>query len=102
MAQLFCSSNHIGILLVQTKPITNQWIRSSDEIEQWLHHERLIFIVSQTSTSIRIEVAAKFSGPDGIVIMFNNHYVYPYCNLQGFNVSWISRYKEEEERFVLV
>eukprot|EP01084_Bolivina_argentea_P147913 258721_1 len=56
-----------------------------------------IRLCSPTSTSIQIEVAAKFSGPNGIIIMFNNpNSTHGY--LRGFNVSWISRYKEEAER----
>eukprot|EP01084_Bolivina_argentea_P148472 259553_1 len=58
-----------------------------------------IRLCSPTSTSIQIEVAAKFSGPNGIIIMFNHpEYVPPYVYLRGFNVSWLSRYKEEHER----
>eukprot|EP01083_Nonionella_stella_P046159 123577_1 len=56
-------------------------------------------LCSPTSTSKQIEVAMKFSGKNGIVLQMDN----PMMNIQyewlhGFNASWISRYKEEDER----
>eukprot|EP01084_Bolivina_argentea_P168725 292538_1 len=58
-----------------------------------------IRLCSPTSTSIHIEVAIKFSGQEGIIIQFDNSkHLYQYCYLRGFNVSWLSRYKEEDER----
>eukprot|EP01084_Bolivina_argentea_P036818 68077_1 len=58
-----------------------------------------IRLCSPTSTSVHIEVAIKFSGRNGIILQFNN----PRKQLQtsflrGFNVSWISRFAEEDER----
>eukprot|EP01083_Nonionella_stella_P109206 318183_1 len=40
----------------------------------------------------------KFSGPNGIVLQMANPKVAQYMHLHGFNASWISRYKEEDER----
>merc|ERR1712129_173758 len=53
---------------------------------------------SPTSTSRTIAVAIKFSGDDGAVFTFDN----PddrkrYCHLRGFNCSYLSRFKEEDE-----
>ena len=50
-----------------------------------------------TSTSVRIEVAMRFSGNKGLMIEMNNNggkgkY------LRGFDVSWLSLFKEEDER----
>ncbi len=59
-----------------------------------------IRLCSPTSTSCTIEVAIKFSGDHGIIIQLDNPgNVYPYYELRGFNCSWISRYKEEDERY---
>ena len=60
-----------------------------------------IKLLSPTSTSCHIEVAMKFSGEYGIIIEFNNQggyakYVY------GLDVSWLSRYREEDERYVYI
>jgi len=57
-----------------------------------------IFLCSPTSTSKQIEVGIKFSGDEGIVIQLDNPEIRQYCFLRGFNCSWISRYKEEDER----
>eukprot|EP01084_Bolivina_argentea_P267633 454380_1 len=58
-----------------------------------------IRLSSPTSTSIHIDLAIKFSGPDGIILQFNNPQKQVQCYyLRGFNVSWISRYAEEDER----
>merc|ERR1712154_678731 len=43
-------------------------------------------------------VAVKFSGDKGIVIQLDNPQTEQYWLLRGFNCSWISRYKEEDER----
>ncbi len=56
-----------------------------------------IRLCSPTSTSKKIEVATKFSGPNGIIIHFNNPNTLQYRYLRGFNVSWLSRYGEEDE-----
>ena len=58
-----------------------------------------IFLCSPTSTSKQIEVAIKFSGDKGIVIQLDNPETPQYEELRGFNCSWISRYKEEDERY---
>eukprot|EP01084_Bolivina_argentea_P226122 382001_1 len=58
-----------------------------------------IRLCAPTSTSIQIEVAIKFSTTDGMIIEFdtpNNSPQHKY--LKAFNVSWISRYKSEDER----
>ena len=56
-----------------------------------------ILLQSPTSTSLHVEVAMKFSGEEGIIIEFNNSNVMS-RQTKGFDVSYISRYKEEEER----
>ena len=58
-----------------------------------------IFLCSPTSTSKQIEVAIKFSGDHGIVIQLDNPPNDQYQFLRGFNCSWLSRYKEEDERY---
>ena len=58
-----------------------------------------IRLCAPTSTSWNIEVAIKFSGEDGIIIQLNNPNIAPYRDLAGFNCSWLSRYKEENERY---
>ena len=53
---------------------------------------------SPNSTSKHIEVAFKFSGPKGVVISFDNpskNSQYQY--LRGWDCSWISNFKEEDE-----
>eukprot|EP01084_Bolivina_argentea_P085065 153774_1 len=57
-----------------------------------------IRLCSPTSTSMHIEVAIKFSGREGIIIQLDNPFEPQYRSLRGFNCSWISRYKEEDER----
>eukprot|EP01084_Bolivina_argentea_P070683 128526_1 len=58
-----------------------------------------IRLCSPTSTSCQLTVAVKFSGEDGIVIALNNpEDFFQYKWLTGFNCSWLSRYKEEDER----
>ena len=58
----------------------------------------VISMLSPTSTSCQIVVAMKFSGDAGIVIEFNNERG-DARYLRGLDVSWISRYKEEDERY---
>merc|ERR1712228_508373 len=54
---------------------------------------------SPTSTSKQIEVAMKFSGPKGMVFTFDNpRSEWQYRFLRGWNCSWISQFKEEDER----
>ena len=57
-----------------------------------------IQLLSPTSTSVHLEVAMKFSGDSGMIIEFENksgdgRYI------KGFDCSWISRFKEEDERY---
>ena len=54
---------------------------------------------SPNSTSMQIEVAIKFGGDRGIVITLNNPKSSQSRFLRAFNCSWISRYKEEDERY---
>ena len=55
-------------------------------------------LLSPTSTSCHIEVAMKFTGDaNGIIIEFSNERS---MGLKALDVSWISRYKEEDERYV--
>ena len=56
-----------------------------------------ILLLSPTSTSVHIEVAMKFSGESGIIIEFSNYFE-PAWEAFGFDVSTISRFKEEDER----
>merc|ERR1712228_880674 len=51
-----------------------------------------------TSTSKHIEVAMKFSDAKGMVFAFDNPRTAQYKYLRGWNCSWISRFKEEDER----
>ena len=54
---------------------------------------------SPTSTTLHLEVAMKFSGEQGLIIEFSNNVSDLYSgHTKGFDVSYISRYKEEEER----
>ena len=56
---------------------------------------------SPTSTSMHIEVAMKFSGDEGIILKLDNPTNNKQCYyLRGFDCSTISRYKEENERYV--
>eukprot|EP01084_Bolivina_argentea_P122946 217901_1 len=58
-------------------------------------------LCAPTSTSIHIEVAIIFSGVDGIIIQLDNPHTTQHQWLRGFDVSWISRYKEEDERLFI-
>ena len=52
------------------------------------------------STSTHIEVAVKFSGQKGMILEMDNSK--GKCqSVKAMDCSWISRYKEEEERYVL-
>ena len=55
-----------------------------------------ISLYSPTSTSCHIEVAMKFSGTTGIIVEFNNKGGDARI-VKGLDVSWLSRYKEEDE-----
>ena len=60
-----------------------------------------IRLCSPTSTTLHCEVAMKFSGEEGIMVRLNNPEWNNRCQyLRGFNVSVISRYKEEDEVYV--
>ena len=58
-----------------------------------------IKLSSPTSTSCQIAVAMKFSGDKGIIMEFNNTSGKA-KTVRGFDVSWISRFKEEDERYL--
>lgn len=58
-----------------------------------------ILLLSPTSTSLHLEVAMKFSGEEGIIIEFSNDAIHESWKTRAFDVSFISRYKEEEERY---
>ena len=60
--------------------------------------EFAIKLLSPTSTSVHIEVAMKFSGEEGCIIEFNNEGGMA-TKVKGLDVSWLSRYKEEDERY---
>ena len=55
-------------------------------------------LLSPTSTSCHIEVSMKFSGEEGCIIQFDNTQGLA-SYVRGLDVSWISRYKEEDERY---
>ena len=59
-----------------------------------------ITLSSPTSTSCQIAVATKFSGHKGFVLEFNNASGIARAS-RGFDVSWLSRFKEEDERYEL-
>ena len=56
-----------------------------------------IHLLSPTSTSIHIQVALKFGGESGIIMELNNDQMHT-KNTRAFDVSFLSRYKEEDER----
>ena len=56
-----------------------------------------IFLQSPISTSKQLSVAVKFGGSQGMILELDN--TDEDCReMQGMDVSWISRYREEEER----
>ena len=57
-----------------------------------------IQLFSPTSTSCQIAVATRFSGESGIIIEFDNDGGHA-SFIHGLNVSWISRFREEDERY---
>jgi len=60
-----------------------------------------IFLQSPTSTSAELAVAMRFSGQTGMIIQFQNKTGdAQFCS--GFDCSFLSRYKEEEERYIQV
>ena len=59
-----------------------------------------IRLYSPTSTSKSLQVAMKFSGDDGVIMKLDNPKGSEQCTyLRGFNCDWISRFKEEQERY---
>ena len=62
----------------------------------------VIRLCSPTSTSIHLEVALKFSGESGIILQLNvkNMLYGTDSNVRAFDCSWISRFKEEDERYL--
>ena len=59
-----------------------------------------IRLLSPTSTSVHIEVAIKFSGQQGIILEFHNNNGMS-KRVKAFDVSSISHYREEDERYAL-
>ena len=58
---------------------------------------------SPSSTSLHIEVATKFAGDGGIIIELDiGKSDFLMKELRGFDCSWISQYKEEDEMYVYV
>ena len=57
-----------------------------------------MFIYSPLSTSVHLEIAMKFSGEEGMILEMNNKTGMSQY-LKGMDVSWISRYREEDERY---
>ena len=56
-----------------------------------------IFLCSPTSTSVQISVAVNFSGDHGMIMEFSND-TEAAKGAMGFDCSWLSRFKEEDER----
>lgn len=60
-----------------------------------------IRLYSPTSTSKHIQVALKFSGDNGIIMKLDNPIDNAQCSrLRAFDCTFISRYKEEAERYI--
>eukprot|EP01084_Bolivina_argentea_P239628 402719_1 len=55
-------------------------------------------LCAPTSTSTQIEVAIKFSGHDGMILELQKAHASAVHFLTIFDCSWISQYKEEDER----
>ena len=55
-------------------------------------------LLAPTSTSVQLAVSTRFSGAAGIIIQFDNAGT-KFCDTKGLDVSWISRFKEEDERY---
>ena len=58
-----------------------------------------MYIHCPLSTSVQLMVAAKFSGENGMILEMDNSKGNS-VNIKGMDCSWISRYKEEDERYV--
>ena len=61
-----------------------------------------IKLFSPTSTSCHIEVALKFAGKTGIILEFMTSQEWNASILKGLDLSWTSRYKEEDERYIYI
>ena len=63
----------------------------------------LIRLCSPTSTSMVLAVACKFSGSAGIILQLNMKVEMSKfaAFIKGFDCSWISKFKEEDERYIL-
>ena len=59
-----------------------------------------ITLNSPTSTSVHIEVATKFAGDHGMIVELGIGSDFNMVNLRVFDCSWISQYKEEDERYI--
>ena len=60
-----------------------------------------IRLCSPTSTSVQIAVAIKFSGEQGLMLQLDTTKMIPaVANVRAFDCSWISQYKEEDERYL--
>ena len=59
-------------------------------------------LFSPTSTSCHMEVALKFAGEEGMIVEFMTSEEVNAKELKGLDLSWISRYKEEDERYGIV
>ena len=57
-----------------------------------------IFLYSPTSTSVQLAVSLNFSGDYGMILSFNNDEGAA-RDTKGFDCSWLSRFKEEDERY---
>ena len=55
---------------------------------------------SATSTSVQIAVAMRFGGSKGMIVQLDNSGGYA-KNTRGLDCSWISRFKEEDERYIV-
>merc|ERR1712228_38342 len=58
-------------------------------------------LCAPTSTTMHIEVAHKFATRNGTVIQLNNNSDPYYDQLRLFNISWLSRFKDEDERLFI-
>merc|ERR1712228_112101 len=58
-------------------------------------------LCAPTSTTMHIEVAHKFATRNGTVIQLNNNSGGQFDFLRLFNISWLSRFKDEDERLFI-
>merc|ERR1712228_62663 len=58
-------------------------------------------LCAPTSTTMQIEIALKFATRNGTVIQLNNNSDGRYDQLRLFNISWLSRFKDEDERLFI-